>query len=266
MRLPPERATIFARWIERIGEAWARAVPIPLRIDAASLSLVELAPFLRSLGPSFCCGRSLYAGAGRGVGGWLLPHRAADRLACAIGGLPPPPPHASASIGGPLDAGLEQIHGLFLAAWNRSAPPEWRLSEEITERSIQRFSGSPPPRVAAELPGTILAATIEVEGNPAEVGLLLPPALLGEPAANAPLADHPDHPVPLSASGGAPLAIADPSGELVRWLCAASREGRVECVSSPFPSSGAPSAATLVVGGAPGAHPLEFVTIRPRRS
>jgi len=262
MRLPPERETVIARWVERIAEAWSRAAPIALRIDASSLSLVDRSAFLRSLGPAVCCGRSRFAGSRRGVGGWLLPHRAADRLACALGGLPPPPPHASATLGGPLDAGLGQLHELFLVAWNRTAPPEWRLSEEIGEWAVERFAALPPPRVAAEMPERVLAATIEVDGHFGEVGFLLPPELLGESVAGP----VPAGPVaPLAPAAGSPIGIADPDGEVVRWLCAAARDGRIECVPTPAHPTDPARAATIVIGGAPGAPPVEVVTIRPRR-
>ncbi len=259
MRLRPDVEPLLESLIERVGKAWSDAVALPLVIQASASALVDRGGFLRSLGRSVCCGRSLFLGGRSGIGGWILPEAAADRMARGLLRLPAPPPHSLASLGGPVDQGMAMLHELFLGAWNRGAPPSLRLSEEIGERAVERVPGGVLAEVTESIYPWVLVAALDIDGLATQVGILVSPEMVESPAPGFVPAKEI---VSWLGSGRAPVAFIDPSGELVRWLHDAVRTGKIECVREG--ASAPRGAATLVVGGSPGMTPIDTITIRAK--
>lgn len=255
MQLDPNLEKTVFDAIDRVATLWARAAALPIGIDLKNLEVVERDPFLRSLGASVCVGRSPFVNEGTGIGGWILPESAADRLARGALQLPPPPSHVLASFGGPIDEGIQLLHALFIEAWNLDAPIHLRLNDDISARRAERLYGLGNRVVESPMYPWVVAAGVEIGGQFFQIGFLISPKFCVVP--------HPDYAVPTrivswSDEGRSPVAFVDPTGTVTRWLMEEIRAGRLTC------TRGAPvdaAAAIVTVGGRPGVAPVETLTI-----
>ncbi len=256
MRLDPTFETTVRDAIERVSNTWARSIPIPIHLDLSSLELVERDPFFRSLGSSVCVGRSPFVSEGIGIGGWILPEPAADRLARGLLSLPPPPAHGVATFGGPIDEGIQILHTLFLEGWNQGIPNRWRINDDISLRRAERLWGLGTRDVTTPVYPWVLPLDFEIAGQFYQLGIILSPALTSDP--------DPSYTVPSTVASWidgthAPVAFVDPTGTVTRWLLEEIRSGRLQCTRGDTATTGTP--ATVTVGGTAGMAPHEVLTI-----
>ena len=258
MRIDPTHEAMVREAIDRVSIAWARSVPIPIQLRLDSLELIERDSFLRSLGRSVCVGRSPFVAEGKGVGGWILPEGAADRLSRGLLSLPPPPPHAVASFGGPVDEGTQIIHSLFIEAWNQGIPAAWRLNDDIQVQCAERLADLGTRAVKAPIYPWVLPLDFEIAGHFYQLGIVVSPSLVDTP--DPQFAPSPAVPS-WQSSQQAPVAFVDPTGTVTKWLLEEIRAGRLVCKRGPVAASG--PRATVTIGGSPDVEPGEVLTICP---
>ena len=255
MRLDPEVENLITEAVTRVGETWARALPLPCRIDPESIALVERDAFFRTIGHAACVGRSPFIAEGKGIGGWVLAEAGADRLARGVLNLPPPPQHGTTTFGGPIEDGIRVLHGLFLDGWNQGMPNDWRLNDDIESRLTERVHGLGTREVPAPAFPWLVTVNLEVAGFFCQLGIFLRPDAVAEA-----VPDHapPTALVPWECGVNPPVAFVDPTGTVVRWLMDEIRAGRLVAKRS---DAAAPASATVTIGGCAGVPPAETLVI-----
>ena len=250
---------ICEQLITQVGQTWAEALPFPLEFEFDSFQLLDRDSFLSSLGPHACFGRSLFCGPGKGIGGWILPEPITDLLTRGLLHLPPPPRDGAISFGGPINRGMKRLHQLFLNAWNGTAPPTWRLSEEATDAAVERVDQRQYRTLAAQIYPQVFAGTCVVSGRYSIVAFAISSQMFENPGEGY----HPPTTVKsVAKAASSSIAIHDRDGAVVEWLLKEIQSGRLSCKSSDRTDS---SPATLTVGGRPGQSAVESISIERHR-
>ena len=241
--------------LRRVIETWSSAADLPIVIDEASFELKKRDPYLRSLGPSCCIGRSPFVQEGKGVGGWILPENAADILSRGILKLPAPPAHVRVSLGGPVDQGIQVLQALYLESWNAGIDPQWRLDDDIAQRISERLTSMGTREVSGALYPWVFGGGIEIDRKYFPLAVAISPAMCVAPDQSY----EPSGEVsPWGGDSRAPVAFVDPTGEVARWLMEQIREGRLTASRTTKPGS---VSATVTIGGTPGLAPVETLTL-----